>query len=49
MVPSGPRLRFRETPVVKTGTNRRLRDEDGNIIYENQWECVQNKECHKKR
>lgn len=49
LVPSGPRLRFRETPVVKTGTNRRLRDEDGNIIYENQWECVQNKECHKKR
>jgi len=22
MVPSGPRLRYRETPVVKTGTNR---------------------------
>jgi hypothetical protein len=49
LVPSGPRLRYRETPVVKTGTNRRLRDDDGNIIYENQWECVQNKECNKKR
>lgn len=48
-IPSGPRLRFRETPVVKTGTNRRLRDDDENIIYENQWECVQNKECNKKR
>lgn len=48
-IPSGPRLRFRETPVVKTGTNRRLRDEDGNIIYENQWDCLQNKECHKKK
>lgn len=48
-IPSGPRLRYRETPVVKTGTNRRLRDDEGNIIYENQWECVQNKECHKKK
>jgi hypothetical protein len=48
-IPSGPRLRFRETPVVKTGTNRRLRDDDGNIIYENQWDCLQNKECHKKK
>ena len=48
-IPSGPRLRYRETPVVKTGTNRRLRDDEENIIYENQWECVQNKECHKKK
>jgi len=48
-VPTGPRLRYRETPVVKTGTNRRLRDDEGNIIYENQWDCLQNKECNKKR
>ena len=49
MIPSGPRLRYRDIPVEKTGTDKRLQDDDGSIIYEKQWQCVQNKECNKNR
>jgi hypothetical protein len=35
MVPSGPRLRYRDIPVEKTGTDKRLQDDDGNMQQNN--------------
>ncbi len=39
VVPTGPKLRYRPLPIVKSGTNDRVG------TFDSQWECLQNADC----
>lgn len=43
--PAGPRLRYRNLPVVSTGTNNRI-EKGGEWVTENQWACIRNNLCY---
>lgn len=45
MIPTGPKLRYRDLPVVETGKNIRIPNTVGGWSVENQWECLRNQKC----
>ncbi|MCF0215932.1 MAG: hypothetical protein HUK21_05620 [Fibrobacteraceae bacterium] len=51
LAPTGPKLRYRLMPIVKTGTNTIVQEKDelGNLVNvnESQWDCLRNGNCVK--